>query len=97
MPSNKNRDKKRQAELTGKGDVIFKTVGIAPVLEKGEVVYKIFEIEFTTSKQCVSMVEVDSTKMQGTALNKLQLAVNRTLFDITELRKAAKHLKKENE
>jgi hypothetical protein len=101
MPSNKNRDKirreqqlqKEQAETTGKNEIIYKTVALCPVLEKGDVVYKIVEIEFTASKQLVSMVEVDSCRTQGTAMNKLENAVNTTLFNIKLLRDVAKKLK----
>lgn len=100
MPSNKNRDKIRQLqrqqqiETTGKNEVIYKTVALCPVVENNEVVYKIVEIEFTNTKKFVSMVEVDSTKLQSAAFNKLHLAVG-SLYDITQLRKTVKKLKED--
>lgn len=107
MPSNKTRDRlKKEAanaakrvELTGKNDIIYTTVAITPVIDKvtDSVVFKIQEIRFTIDKQIVSMVEIDSARTMGTALNKLENAFNETTYNIKQLRNVAKQLKKELE
>jgi hypothetical protein len=102
MPSNKNREKarqeaikKQQFELTGKNEMIYKTVALCPVLENNEIIYKVMELSFTLDKKLVSMVEVDKCRTQGSALLKVETAFVNGTCNITQLRKVVRELKKE--
>lgn len=98
MPSNKTRDRLKQEhfELTGKNEMIYRTVAMCPVLdENNDVVYKVFELAFTLDKNLVSMEEIDKCRTQGSALIKLETAFVNKTSNITQIRKVVKELKKE--
>lgn len=103
MPSNKNKQlqrealRKQQVELTGKNEMIYKTVALCPVLENNEIVYKVMELSFTIDKKLVSMVEVDKCRTQGSALIKVETAFVNEICNITRLRKVVKELIKDGE
>jgi hypothetical protein len=103
MPSNKNRDKMKQqtapvivtppqVELTGKNEVVYHTCALCPVLENDKIVYKIVDIGFTLSGQCVSIETRDSTDSQGEALSKYELHDSDSV-DIRSIRKIAKAIR----
>ena len=105
MPSNKKRDllikqaqdKQTMIEQTGNLSLIYKTVALMPVLDDLGVNYKVVEICFTADKKLVSMEEIDRCRTQGTALNKLENAFNETAYNILQLRRTVKALRKEQE
>ncbi len=105
MPSNKNKQlqraaalKQQQVELTGKNEMIYRTVALCPVLdENNDVIYKVMELSFTLDKKLVTMSEIDKCRTQGSALIKVETAFVNEICNITRLRKVIKELKKEQE
>lgn len=104
MPSNKNKQRLREAErklqmeTTGNGTMIYSTVALCPVLDdNNEIIYKVMELSFTLDKKLVSMVQIDKCRTQGSALIKVETAFVNGTCNITQLRKVVKELKKEQE
>lgn len=105
MANNKNRDKMKQTEpkkektpdleFTGKNEPVYHSVALVPVFENNKVLYKIVEIGFTLSKQCVSMTVLETTDGELPALQKYQIAARSYGGDITKLRNQVQLLKDE--